>query len=112
MKKAISLILAFVLCLSLCACGKSDAVKNVETLIKAIGEVSTESGEAITAAEAAYNALTDKEKEQVSGIDTLSAAKVDYVEVLIASIGEVTLESKRQICARKGTAGHQPRYPA
>lgn len=97
MKKAISLMLALVLCLSLCACGKSEAVKNVETLIKAIGEVSEESGEAITAAEAAYNALTDEEKEQVSGIDMLSAAKVDYVEALIASIGEVTLDSEPAI---------------
>ena len=99
MKKTLSLMLAFFLCLSLCACGKSEAVKNVETLIKAIGEVSAESGEAITDAEAAYNALTDEEKEQVSGIGTLSAAKVDYAEALIASIGEVTLDSEPAILA-------------
>lgn len=99
MKKAISLILAFVLCLSLCACGKSEAVKNVEAMIDAIGEVTAESNDTIVAAESAYNALTEEEKGQVSGISTLSAAKIDYVEILIDSIGEVSVESETSILA-------------
>lgn len=99
MKKAISLMLAFVLCLSLCACGKSEAVKNVEALIDAIGEVTAESGKTINAAESAYNALTEEEKAEVSGIEALSAAKVDYAEALIDSIGEVTIDSKSAILA-------------
>ena len=39
MKKAIAFFLALVMALSLCACGKSKEVKEVESAIKAIGEV-------------------------------------------------------------------------
>ena len=34
MKKTISLLLVLVVCLSLCACGKSGAVKNAEKVMK------------------------------------------------------------------------------
>lgn len=37
MKKALSVLLAFVICLTLYACGKSEAVKKVEEQISAIG---------------------------------------------------------------------------
>ena len=37
MKKVIPLFLALLMCLSLCSCGKSEAVTNVEALIEAIG---------------------------------------------------------------------------
>ena len=43
MKKAISLFLALIMCLSLCACGKSEAVKETEQAIKAIGKVTMSS---------------------------------------------------------------------
>ena len=64
MKKLTALLMAVILVFSLTACGaqKSEAVKNTESLIKAIGTVTAESGEAITAAEAAYAALTEEEK--------------------------------------------------
>ena len=45
MKKGISLVLVAVMCLSLCACGKSEAASNVEEL--SAGEVSLESKDAI-----------------------------------------------------------------
>ena len=35
MKKAISLFLALIMCLSLCACGKSEAVKETEDPLSA-----------------------------------------------------------------------------
>ncbi len=94
MKKAISLMLALVLCLSLCACGKSEAVKNVEALIDAIGEVAVESGDSIAAAQAAYDALSAEEQAKVGNSSTLSAAKVGYTVALIDAIGEVTLDSE------------------
>ena len=65
MKKIISLILALVMCLSLCACGKSEAVVKVEELISAIGEVSLESKDAIESAQEAFNALPEEEKAEV-----------------------------------------------
>lgn len=75
MKKTISLLLALVMCLSLCACGKNDAVKNVETLIDAIGEVTLDSDAAIAAAEEAYNALTAEDKTAVENYALLQSAR-------------------------------------
>lgn len=66
MKKIVSLGLAFVMCLSLCACGKSKSATECENLINAIGEVSVDSKEAIETAEKAYEALTEKEKESIA----------------------------------------------
>lgn len=65
MKRVISLGLALIICLSLCACGKSEAVVKVEELISAIGEVSVESKSAIDAAQEAFNALPEEEKAEV-----------------------------------------------
>lgn len=65
MKKIISFILVIVMCFTLCACGKSDAVVKVEELISAIGEVSLESKSAIDAAQEAFNALPEEEKAEV-----------------------------------------------
>ena len=66
MKKALSLILVLAICFSLCACGKSEAAKECEELIAAIGEVSIDSKDAIEAAERAYSALTEKEKDSIA----------------------------------------------
>ena len=65
MKKIISFILVIVMCFTLCACGKSEAVVKVEELISAIGEVSLESKDAIESAQQAFNALTEEEKAEV-----------------------------------------------
>jgi len=65
MKKALSLILALLMCFTLCACGKSEAVVKVEELISAIGEVSVESKSAIDAAQEAFDALPEEEKAEV-----------------------------------------------
>ena len=81
MKKAISFILVLAMCLSLCACGKSEAVKNTETLIASIGDVSLESKSAITAARNAYDALTEEEKETVEGYDTLTSAEAELIKL-------------------------------
>ena len=81
MKKKVLVVLMLALCLALSACGKSEAVKNVEAQIDALGEVSAESGEALSAAEKAYAALTDAEKEKVANFETLSAAKDRFTEL-------------------------------
>lgn len=82
MKKIISLVLVLVMCLSLCACGKSQAVKDVETAINAIGDVSLDSIEAIARAEHMYEILTDEEKSQVENKTLLAEARFTYDNLL------------------------------
>jgi len=84
MRKALSLILALVLCLSLSACGKSEAVKNVEAMIDALGEITLESIDAIRSAEDAYNALTEDEQKKVDNYETLTQARDSYYELALA----------------------------
>lgn len=97
MKKVISLLLALVLCLFLCACGKSEAVKNVEAMIDGIGEITVNSGDAITAAQTAYDALSEDEKSKVGNFANLSSARTSYVIALIDAIGKITPDSKDEI---------------
>lgn len=75
MKRIISLLLVLALCLPLCACGKSKAVSNVESLIGAIGEVTVDSEAALVEAEEAYKVLTEKEKEAVENYADLVSAR-------------------------------------
>lgn len=86
MKKIIALALVVVLCLSLSACGKSEAVKNVEAMIDALGEITIESIDAIRAAEDAYAVLMPEEQKKVKNYDTLTAARDRYYE--LALVGE------------------------
>lgn len=78
MKKTISMILTLVLCLSLCACGKSEAAEMVDSMILAIGEVTLSSESAIIAAENAYDQLTDKDKGSVEKLVVLMEARTTY----------------------------------
>ena len=84
MKRCLSVLLAVLLCLSLCACGKQEKeqVLQVEELIRAIGEVNAESGPRIEAAEQAYNALEEKEREQVGGAFYLPLARKELEKLL------------------------------
>ena len=88
------------------------AAKAVDDLIDAIGEVTLESGDAIKAARAAYDALTDTQKELVKNYEELTAAEEAYAamvdaaaakaaEDLIDAIGEVTVDSGDAIKAAR-----------
>ncbi|MBQ3049380.1 MAG: hypothetical protein IJC94_05440 [Oscillospiraceae bacterium] len=111
MKKIILILLVLVMTFSLCACGKSEAAKNCETLISAIGEVTLDSESVIVAAEKAYAALTPEEKEQIAdSAETLTSSRTAYDELVIEShtsevvdlidaVGEVTLDSEEAIIA-------------
>lgn len=77
MKKALSLILALVLCLSLWACGKTAEVKEVEALIASIEESSTD--EDVINAIRAYDALSKNEQESVENASSLSKARKDLM---------------------------------
>ena len=85
------------------------AAKAVDDMIDAIGEVTLESEEAIAAARAAYEALTEAQKAEVKSYDKLTAAEARLanlkaakpVDDMIDAIGEVTLESEDAIAAAR-----------
>lgn len=93
MKRVIALLLVSIICLSLCSCGKSDAVKAVEEAISQIGDVSIDSGDAIAYAEKLYDILTDKEKTQVENRLVLTDAVDAYEKVVEAETERLRLES-------------------
>lgn len=88
------------------------AVNDAKTKIDAIGDVTLDSGAAIAAARAAYNALSDEQKAQLSNYDNLTAAEtklaqlqkdaISNVEKLIDAIGDdATLASESTIKAAR-----------
>lgn len=81
MKRICAFLLALIMCLSLCACGKSEAVKAVESLIADIGTVSVSSGDKIRVAEEAYAALSAEEQKKVNNFDVLEKAKDDFAQL-------------------------------
>lgn len=88
MKKLLALVLALILCLSLCACGKTDATKAVESQIADLTDITYEDRETVSAARSAYDALTEKEQKKVENLDVLTQA-----EAVIQAVEE---EARRQ----------------
>ena len=88
-------------------------VNDVIEKINAIGEVTLASEEAITAARAAYEALTEAQQAQVTNYDKLTAAEARLADLkaakavddMIDAIGEVTLESEEAIAAARAAYG-------
>ena len=74
------------------------AAKAVDDLIDAIGEVTADSGDAIKAARAAYDALTDTQKELVKSYEKLLAAEELYEELTAsaAAIAQKAAEEARK----------------
>lgn len=111
MKKILSLVLTFAMCLSLCACGKSKEVIAAEKYIAAIGEVTDQSGEAIQKAEDAVAALSAEDQEVIESLSDLTEARKKYdeisairsVEILIANIGDVGFDSEGSITVARTT---------
>jgi len=104
MKRIISILLVIVMCLSLCACGKSKAAKAAEEAIAAIGEVTIDSGEAIANAEKLYGILTDAEKAEVENrlvlVDAQEAFKKVQSEIVYKNAKEAyeKLKEVSQLC--------------
>ena len=110
MKRVIAALLSLSLCFALCSC-KSQEATNVDNLICSIGEVTSESGNAIQKAETAVDALSEKDCEQLEHLDELKSARARYddlvdrdkAEQLIDAINNVkvnvTLDSKDAIYA-------------
>ena len=103
-KRIWALLLAVLMLTMLSGC-ISKAVKNTQTLIDAIGEVTADSEPAVEAAEAAYEALSEKDRDAVENIAVLRKAREDLdsalavrgAEELIDAIGEVTVDSEPTI---------------
>lgn len=81
-----------------CQTGPDEETTAVIEQIDALGTISSESGPALSKAEAAYRALDDDQKEKVENYETLTNARDEYdsirakaVSDAIDSIGEVTL---------------------
>ena len=98
MKKLIFAALALSLtAILLTSCGKSDAVKQVEALIKDIdSHITLDSEEAVKAAQEAFDGLSDEEKEKVGNRKKLESAVEkfdelsglnDYIAKMIDSAG-------------------------
>lgn len=81
MKKIVALWLALSMMFALCACGKSEAVKNAEEVISKISEVTLDSEAAILLAEDTYGALPEEEKDQVGNYSDLVAAREAYLSL-------------------------------
>lgn len=75
------IIMMLILVLALSACGKSDAVKNVEAEINALQTITIDSRSDIEKAQADYDALSDKEKKQVENVATLDSAKEELLVI-------------------------------
>ena len=103
MKKFLCLILVLAMSCTLFAC-KSKDVTAVEEQITALGTITLESGNAISEAEAAFSALTAKDKTSVVNAADLAAARTEYqhllyrekadeLEELIHSLRPITINS-------------------
>ena len=87
MRKSVYCILCLMLAFCLAACGSStSSVQSVESMISAIGEVSTESGNAIREARAAFDALPEKAQQKISNLAVLEDAEEKLDEVLAAEV--------------------------
>lgn len=114
MKRTVALAILAALLLTLCACSK---VRQAEEAIDAIGAVTAESGAQIEAAEAAVEALNDKQRDKLPNLTVLEEAQTEYETVLeqqaetaacvkdaetaIDAIGDVTLDSLDAIRAAR-----------
>ena len=86
--------------------GCASPVKEAQAAIDAIGTVTLDSEDAIAAAEAQWDALTEEQRSQVENADLLEAARESYTRIrgtcdAIDAIGTVTAESGDAIDAAR-----------
>lgn len=89
-RRTTALLLIVISLISLSACGKSENAQAVDDLILAIGEVSNEhfDPDAIVAAQNAYEALTDAERDTLEHSDKLENARDEVFRLLNSSVEE------------------------
>ena len=89
--RIIALVMLCAMALTLAGCGKSAAVKETERLIGAIGQVTVDSAEAVQAAEAAYEALSEEDRANVENYETLTAARTALDEAVREALRQTVL---------------------
>ncbi len=92
------------------------AAKGVSDQIAALGEITLDKKKAVEAARAAYNTLTEKQKQLVTNLEVLAAAEVKIAQLeaaaadqaaakavsdQIAVLGEITLDKKNDVEAAR-----------
>ena len=83
MKRArIVLLFVFSLLFIVTACGKSKEATTADEMIAAIGEITLESGPAITEAEKAVSALQGKDKDALNNLELLKSSRVKYDQLV------------------------------
>lgn len=102
MKRAIALLLVPVICLSLCSCGKSDAVKAVEEQINTLNTpVSYDLlGDAIKS----YKALSEEEKQKVENYSTLAEYSLKYTTSKLESLSKLCISSMELLASAWSTS--------
>lgn len=94
MKKILTVLMILVLCVAVCGCGKSKALKTAEKAVEAIGEVTLESGDAIEKAEEAVAALSEEDAEEFSMNRKLKKAREEYDKLVSEHEAQVALEKE------------------
>lgn len=100
MKKFTVVLLVLLMCISLCACGKSEEATHADETIAAIGEVTEKSLSQIERAEKEVDNLSEKDVQSLDNLTMLYDARAAYnqlmadnTEELIAAIGQPSHES-------------------
>lgn len=81
-KKIVIILMLLSLMFTLCACGKSKKVTELEELIASIGEVSLEKQSSIEEAQKNYQELSDSDKAKVENYGVLEAASAELNKLL------------------------------
>ena len=90
MKKSLAIMLVLVMAMSFIACGKSQAVKDVEAAISSIGEITLDSDQSISNAEKLYKGLSEKDAQTVENYTELTGAREKYNALVYeAAIGNM-----------------------
>ena len=83
MKKALILLLAFAMALSLCGCGKTEAAKSVEASIDALLATENAGSAEIAVVKAAYDVLTADEQKTVKNYSDFVTFRDKYYETAL-----------------------------
>ncbi len=85
------------------------AAGTVDALIDAIGTATLDSEEAITAARAAYDALTEAQRALVTKLDVLTAAEktLSQLKIDAAALAQIKAEAKAELASYKNAADYR-----
>lgn len=86
MKRFLLIVLTALMAVMLAACGKSEEAKAVDGMIAALGPMDETSGAALQEAEAAYDALSDKDRAALEHYSALTEARSSYDQIMASQV--------------------------